>query len=90
MDNASDYGSEDSRFDSWLARKILKFLNTYAGLLFQRITCTTTNCSQGRHLSFTMNNRGRNKELYGVISFYFTFSFALDFYMTFVDVLEVC
>ena len=21
MDNASDYGSEDSRFDSWLARK---------------------------------------------------------------------
>ena len=90
MDNASDYGSEDSRFDSWLARKILKFLNTYAGLLFQRITCTATNCSQGRHLSFTMNNRGRNKELYGVISFYFTFSFALDFYMTFVDVLEVC
>lgn len=23
MDNASDYGSEDSRFDSWLARDLL-------------------------------------------------------------------
>ena len=23
MDNASDYGSEDSRFDSWLARRQL-------------------------------------------------------------------
>ena len=23
MDNASDYGSEDSRFDSWLARGVL-------------------------------------------------------------------
>ena len=23
MDNASDYGSEDSRFDSWLARTAL-------------------------------------------------------------------
>ena len=77
MDNASDYGSEDSRFDSWLAQKILKCRKTYAGLLFQRISCTTP-------------NRGRNKEFYGVISFYFTFSFALDLYMTLVDVLEVC
>ena len=23
MDNASDYGSEDSRFDSWLARQLI-------------------------------------------------------------------
>ena len=76
MDNASDYGLEDS----WLARKILKCLNTYAGSLFQRLTCTTPNCSQGRHLSFTMNNRGRNKEFYGVISFYFTLSFPLLLY----------
>ena len=27
MDNASDYGSEDSRFDSWLARTALQLLN---------------------------------------------------------------
>ena len=25
MDNASDYGSEDSRFDSWLARPCVFF-----------------------------------------------------------------
>ena len=24
MDNASDYGSEDSRFDSWLARNVFR------------------------------------------------------------------
>ena len=35
MDNASDYGSEDSRFDSWLARTFSSTLqkhNIYAGL----------------------------------------------------------
>nr|XP_015223461.1 PREDICTED: programmed cell death protein 2-like [Lepisosteus oculatus] len=29
MDNASDYGSEDSRFDSWLARLFLRFSLLY-------------------------------------------------------------
>ena len=27
MDNASDYGSEDSRFESWQARNVLLSLN---------------------------------------------------------------
>ena len=29
MDNASDYGSEDSRFDSWLARRFFSQISFY-------------------------------------------------------------
>lgn len=36
MDNASDYGSEDSRFESWQTRRQLPFFekNTYMNLDF--------------------------------------------------------
>ena len=34
MDNVSDYGSEDSRFDSWLARSVLVFLRLILLLCF--------------------------------------------------------
>ena len=39
MDNASDYGSEDSRFDSWLARGVLFVVS---GLDVNRVSLART------------------------------------------------
>ena len=49
MDNASDYGSEDSRFDSWLARSF-----SFSGIL--------NNCYDCRFVPHNNNNNNNNKK----------------------------
>ena len=47
MDNASDYGSEDSRFDSWLARRVLwgssaELLTDSVAMVLPQVFCASS------------------------------------------------
>ena len=50
MDNASDYGSEDSRFESWQVRSFCHYVQVYS--LYSRHAIQQNECMYKLYISF--------------------------------------